>query len=119
MVTLKAHSLPAIAGQIRALLAPGAAAVFFTNGVPWWWNHGIDEEEGSLPLLDPDGLLWRDLGPDSVLGGVVYSANAVTEPGVITPPPATAGSSASRPAMPRRGRMRRRRCSSAPGSAAR
>ncbi|PTM51397.1 ketopantoate reductase family protein [Phreatobacter oligotrophus] len=84
VVTLKAHSLPAIAGQIRALLAPGAAAVFFTNGVPWWWNHGIDEEAGSLPLLDPDGLLWRDLGPDSVLGGVVYSANAVTEPGVIT-----------------------------------
>lgn len=82
VVTLKAHSLPAIAAPLKALLAPGAAAVFFTNGVPWWWNHGLSED-GSLPLLDPEGRLWRDLGPESVLGGVVYSANAVTEPGVI------------------------------------
>lgn len=84
VVTLKAHSLPAIAAPLKALLAPGAAALFFTNGVPWWWNHGIDEEGGSLPLLDPEGKLWRELGPESVLGGVVYSANAVTEPGLIT-----------------------------------
>lgn len=82
VVTLKAHSLPAIAAPLKALLAPGAAALFFTNGVPWWWNHGLGED-GSLPLLDPEGRLWRKLGPESVLGGVVYSANAVTEPGVI------------------------------------
>lgn len=82
VVTLKAHSLPSIAAPLRALLAPGAAALFFTNGVPWWWNHGMSDK-GSLPLLDPEGKLWRDLRPESVLGGVVYSANAVTEPGVI------------------------------------
>lgn len=83
VVTLKAHALPAVASQLRALLGPGAAALFFTNGVPWWWNHGLSED-GSLALLDPEGRLWRELGPESVLGGVVYSANAVTEPGVIT-----------------------------------
>lgn len=83
VVTLKAHSLPGVAGQLRALLKPGAAVLFFTNGVPWWWNHGLSED-GSLRLLDPDGRLWRELGPECVLGGVVYSANAVTRPGVIT-----------------------------------
>ncbi|WP_439574194.1 ketopantoate reductase family protein [Phreatobacter sp.] len=83
VVTLKAHSLPTVASQLKALLKPGAAVLFFTNGVPWWWNHGLSED-GSLALLDPEGRLWRDLGPDCVLGGVVYSANAVTEPGVIT-----------------------------------
>lgn len=84
VVTLKAPSLPGIAGQLRKLLAPDAAALFFTNGIPWWWNAGLDEQAGSLPLLDPDGRLWRELGPDSVLGGVVYSANAINEPGVVT-----------------------------------
>lgn len=84
VVTLKAPSLPAIAGDLKKLLAPDAAALFVNNGIPWWWNAGIDEEAGSLKLLDPDGKLWRELGPDSVLGGVVYSANAINAPGVIT-----------------------------------
>lgn len=83
VVTLKAHSLPAIAEPLKALLAPGAAALFFTNGIPWWWNHGLGDD-GSLPLLDPEGRLWRDLGPEAVLGGVVYSANFIGRPGVIT-----------------------------------
>lgn len=83
VVTLKAHSLPSIATSLARLLAPGAAALFFINGIPWWWHHGIDED-GSLPLLDPDGMLWRDLGPECVLGGVVHSANAINKPGTVT-----------------------------------
>jgi 2-dehydropantoate 2-reductase len=83
VVTLKAHSLPAIAAPLKVLLAPDARALFFTNGIPWWWNAGINDE-GSLPLLDPDGALWRDLGPESVLGGVVHSANQINRPGVVT-----------------------------------
>jgi 2-dehydropantoate 2-reductase len=83
VLALKAPSLPAVAKPLKALLAPSAPALFFTNGIPWWWRHGIDDG-GSLPLLDPEGRLWRDLGPESVLGGVVYSSNALKEPGVIT-----------------------------------
>ena len=83
VLTLKAPALPAVAKPLKALLAPNAAALFFTNGIPWWWRYGIDDG-GSLPLLDPDGLLWRELGPECVLGGVVYSSNALKEPGVVT-----------------------------------
>jgi 2-dehydropantoate 2-reductase len=83
VVTLKAHSLPKIAKPLRGLLRPGAPALFFTNGIPWWWHHGMDED-GSLKLLDPDGTLWRELGPECVLGGVVHSSNAINAPGIIT-----------------------------------
>ncbi|MGL4287724.1 MAG: ketopantoate reductase family protein [Phreatobacter sp.] len=83
VLSLKAPSLPAVAKPLRRLLAPSAAALFFNNGIPWWWRYGIDDG-GSLALLDPGGLLWRELGPDCVLGGVVYSSNALKEPGVVT-----------------------------------
>jgi 2-dehydropantoate 2-reductase len=83
VVSLKAPALPAAARQLSALLAPSGSVLIFNNGIPWWWSYGIDDG-GSLPLLDPEGVLWRELGPDRVLGGVVYSANEVTEPGLVT-----------------------------------
>ena len=82
LVTLKAHAAPTLARPIAGLLAPGGVAVFLVNGVPWWWNHGL-KEGAALPLLDPEGDLWNHLGPERVLGVVIYSSNSVREPGVI------------------------------------
>lgn len=81
IVTLKAPALPDQAEPIARLLAPDGAVIFFTNGIPWWWNHGGTEVP--LPLLDPDGRLWHALGPERVLGGVVLSTNEIVEPGVV------------------------------------
>jgi len=36
-VALKAYSLPAIAPRLGPLLAPGAAAIWAQNGIPWWY----------------------------------------------------------------------------------
>ena len=36
-----------------------------------------------LPRIDPDDVLLRTVGPDRAVGGVVYSASAVIDPGVI------------------------------------
>jgi 2-dehydropantoate 2-reductase len=83
VLCLKAPALPAVAKPLRQLLAPSAPALFFNNGIPWWWRYGIDDG-GSLPLLDPGGQLWRELGPECVLGGVVYSSNSLKEPGIVT-----------------------------------
>ncbi len=83
LVTLKAVSLPSCAAAIGRLLAPGGAAAFLSNGVPWWWRHGLDDAPATLPLLDPDGALWRDVGPERSLGGVIYSPNEIVEPGVV------------------------------------
>lgn len=81
VVTLKASALAGHAAAIARLLAADGAALFVTNGIPWWWNYGGSNEP--LPLLDPDGRLWRELGPERVLGGVVFSTNEVVEPGVV------------------------------------
>ena len=84
IVALKAFSLPAIASQLRRLLAPGAAALFLLNGIPWWWNYGLKGAAGTLPLLDPEGMLWRELGPENVLGAVVHASHTLLAPGVVS-----------------------------------
>lgn len=81
VVTLKAPALPEHAVRIAGLLEPDGVALFITNGIPWWWNHGRRDEP--LPLLDPDGALWTELGADRALGGVVHCTNEILEPGVV------------------------------------
>jgi len=82
-VTLKAHSVPAAATAIARLLAPGGCAVFLLNGIQWWWRHGMKGVGGTLPLLDPDGALWREVKPERTLGCVVHCPNDLVEPGVV------------------------------------
>jgi len=81
-VTVKAMAQPAIAGDVKRLLRTGGDVVFVANGLPWWWKHAT-AKPAPLPLLDPQGVLWRELTPRQVLGCVVYSANEVVAPGVV------------------------------------
>lgn len=83
LVTLKAHAVPGAATAIARLLAPQGCAVFLLNGIPWWWRHGLPGQSGTLPLLDPEGALWREVGPQRALGCVVHSPNEIAAPGVI------------------------------------
>jgi 2-dehydropantoate 2-reductase len=55
------------------------------NGIPWFYFHGIGGElEGErLPKIDPGDALWRAVGPERAIAGVVYAASAVIAPGVI------------------------------------
>jgi 2-dehydropantoate 2-reductase len=39
--------------------------------------------KGTLPLLDPDGALWREVRPERTVGSVIYSPNEVVAPGMI------------------------------------
>lgn len=82
-VALKAHTLPAAAAAIGKLAKPDGCVVFLLNGIPWWFNHGLPGNKGTLPLLDPDGALWREIRPERVVGTVVYSPNEIVAPGVI------------------------------------
>jgi 2-dehydropantoate 2-reductase len=82
IVALKAHSQPAVAQDIARLLAPGGVALFGMNGIQWWWRHGRPDA-GPLETIDPGGALWRAIGPERAIGGVVNSSNQVIEPGVI------------------------------------
>ena len=84
-VTVKAPALPAVAAGIGPLLKPDTAVPFVMNGIPWWYflHLGGPHDGLALPRIDPDNVLLKAVGPDRAVGGVVYSASAVVEPGFI------------------------------------
>jgi 2-dehydropantoate 2-reductase len=82
-VTLKAHSLPAAAADIRGLLKPTGHAVFVTNGIPWWWHYRTRDSQPQPMRVDPQGELWEKLHPSRALGCTVYSGNVLKAPGVV------------------------------------
>jgi 2-dehydropantoate 2-reductase len=85
VLTLKAHQVtPALAG-IRALLGRETAVVTAQNGIPWWYfyNHRGPFEGRRLETVDPGGAIWDTIGPERVIGCVVYPACELVEPGVV------------------------------------
>ena len=85
IVTVKAPALPQIAAGIGPLLGRDTAVAFVMNGIPWWYCDSLPGPLNgrTLPRIDPDDVLRKALGPGRAIGGVVYSASAVIEPGVI------------------------------------
>jgi len=85
VVTLKAHSIPAMTERMLPLLSPDTAIVFAVNGVPWWYFHAFPGplQNTRLESVDPGGRLWDLIGPERSIGCVVYPACEVIEPGVI------------------------------------
>jgi 2-dehydropantoate 2-reductase len=84
-VTVKAPALPAVAASIGPLLSTDTSVAFVMNGIPWWYFDGLagPHEGTSLPRIDRGDALRRVLGQRRTIGGVVYSASAVTAPGVV------------------------------------
>ena len=87
-VALKAYSLPAIAPQLGRLLAPGAAAIWAQNGIPWWYFQSLPQRAGAAGLtglesVDPAGVIAASISPDHNIGCVVYCSTEIVEPGVI------------------------------------
>ena len=84
-VTVKAPALPAVAAGIGPLLKADTAVPFVMNGIPWWYfqHLGGPHDGRRLPRIDRDDALFRVVGPDRAIGGVVYSASTVLSPGVI------------------------------------
>ena len=85
IVTLKAHSAPAVVGAMQPLLGPDTAVVSAVNGVPWWYFYALEGpwRDHRLESVDPGGVQWDGIGPERAIGCVVYPATEVVEPGVI------------------------------------
>jgi 2-dehydropantoate 2-reductase len=82
--TLKAQALGGVAAHMAPLLHDTTPVVYAVNGVPWWYFHRLVPDAATrLPRLDPEGALWRHVGPERVLGCVIRSPNELVEPGVI------------------------------------
>jgi 2-dehydropantoate 2-reductase len=84
-VTLKAHSVPAIAERLAASLGAGAAVVSAQNGIPWWYfqRHGGELEGTHLETVDPGGMVGRTIDPQRVIACIVYPATSVVGPGIV------------------------------------
>lgn len=85
VLALKAHSLTLALDQIAPLLGDHTAVVTMQNGVPWWYFHGVGGPlEGTrLNAVDRGGAIWQRIGPQRVIGSVVYPAVEVDAPGLI------------------------------------
>ncbi|MER9299587.1 2-dehydropantoate 2-reductase [Mesorhizobium sp. M0621] len=85
VLALKAHSLTSALDQIAPLLGDHTSVVTMQNGVPWWYFHGVGGPlEGTrLSAVDPGGAIWQRIGPERVIGSVVYPAVEVDAPGLI------------------------------------
>lgn len=87
IVATKATALHAVAEAIGPLVGPHTAALYPQNGIPWWYPLGQPEERlPDLPLFRLAPVLLRHLPAERVLGGSIYSANEVIEPGVVRNP---------------------------------
>ena len=85
IIALKSHTLSAAVHGFAPLLGDDTMVVTAMNGVPWWFFHqfGGALEGAALQACDADGRIGRAIAPARVIGGVVYMAADVPEPGVV------------------------------------
>ena len=85
LLTVKAHSIPQIAPHLAPLLGPDTAVVSAQNGIPWWYfqHHGGPYDGTRLERLDPEGVVSKAIESRRVIGGIVYHATVIEEPGVV------------------------------------
>ena len=85
LLTVKAHQVRDVLPALRALFGPDTMVVTMINGVPWWYFHKLagPHESRTLESLDPDGMLAANIEPERVIGGVVYPAAELIEPGLV------------------------------------
>ena len=85
LLTLKAHSLTAMAPRLAPLIGPETIVLSAQNGIPWWYFHGLPGpyEGYRIETVDPGGAVSATLSPERAIGCVVYAATEIVEPGVI------------------------------------
>jgi len=85
LLTLKAHSLTAMAPRLAPLMGPDTCVVSAQNGIPWWYfyRHGGEWEGTQLESVDPGGLIGQSIDLSRVIGCVVYPSTTIVEPGIV------------------------------------
>ena len=85
IIALKASAVASMVEAMQPLLRPSTAVVMAVNGLPWWYFYGLEGpwRDRRLASLDPDDRQWVGIGPERVIGCVVYPAAEVVAPGVV------------------------------------
>lgn len=84
-LTIKAHAAPAIAESLQPMLRADTGVVTAMNGLPFWYFHGLPGpyQDRQIGSVDPDGKLWKFIGPQRAIGCVLDPAATIAAPGVI------------------------------------
>jgi 2-dehydropantoate 2-reductase len=85
LLTTKAHQLLELVPGMQALFGPETMVVSMVNGIPWWYFQklGGAYEARQLRSVDPDGALGAGIDVNRIIGGIVYPAAELLEPGVV------------------------------------
>lgn len=85
LLAVKAHQVRELLPEMRAMFGPHTLVVSFVNGLPWWYFQRLPGpwEGRRLDSLDPDGALAAGIEAERIVGGVVYPAAELVEPGVV------------------------------------
>ena len=85
LLTVKAHQVAAVAGDLSHLCHDDTAIVTMQNGIPWWYfyKHGGEYEGRQVKAADPDGSIGRLIDSERIIGSVVYPAATLAAPGVV------------------------------------
>ena len=85
LLTVKAHQLADLLGELTALIGPQTLVVSMINGLPWWYFQGLagPHEGRVLESVDPGGALARAIPSAQVIGSIVYPAAQLEAPGVV------------------------------------
>ena len=84
--TLKATGVSSLAAGLPPLLREDTPVVFAQNGIPWWYDIGLAADHPPPPdlsFLDPHGRLRAAIAKERIIGGVIFSSNELTAPGVV------------------------------------
>jgi 2-dehydropantoate 2-reductase len=85
LLTVKAHQVAPIAGELAHLCHEQTTIVTMQNGIPWWYFHKQGGEFDGTPVrsADPEGTIGRLIDPARIIGSVVYPAATLVAPGVV------------------------------------
>ena len=72
LLTLKAHQVTAVAGDLHHLCHDSTTIVTMQNGIPWWYfqRHGGEHDGKAVHAADPDGSIGRSVDPARIIGSV-------------------------------------------------
>jgi len=85
LLTVKAHQVAALAGDLHHLCHARTSIVTMQNGIPWWYfqRHGGPYDGRPVVAADPDGSIARAVDPARIIGTVVYPAAVLEAPGFV------------------------------------
>ncbi len=85
ILAVKAHQIPLLMPEFRALLGPETIVMTVQNGVPWWYffKHAGPFDGRRIEAVDPSGIIDESIERERIVGCIVYPAGEVVAPGLI------------------------------------